>query len=43
MKKDFEFFFDSLIKATELIDRHYFKIDVSGSDEQIFRERVYCY
>jgi len=43
MQKDFLFFFDSLIKATKLIDRHYFKIDVSGSEEQIFRERVYCY
>ncbi len=31
------------MKATQLIDTHYFKIDVSGSDEQIFRERVYCY
>lgn len=43
MQEDFKFFFDSLMKAAKLIDRHYFKIDVSGSDEQIFRERVYCY
>jgi len=40
---DFEYFFDCLIRACESIGNHYFKIEVAGSKELIYRERVYCY
>lgn len=30
-------------KAGKRIDRHYFKLDIAGSEELIYRERVYCY
>lgn len=40
---DFEYFLDGFMKAGELIDKHYFKIDVTGAEEAVFRERVYCY
>lgn len=43
MKIDFEFFMDSLGKAGKMVDRHYFKITVAGSNETVNRERVYCY
>jgi len=43
VKKDSQHFLESLKKACERIDRHYFQLDVAGSEEPIYRERVYCY
>ena len=43
MEDDFNDFWRSLIKAGLRIDRHYFQLSIAGSDEPIFRERVYCY
>src|SRR4030043_1988755 len=41
--KDFECFMQCLMKAGEKIEPHYFQIPTAGSDELIYRERVYCY
>ncbi len=40
---DFRHFMNSLTQAGLKLDSHYFRIDVAGSDEAVFRERVYCY
>ncbi len=41
--KYFQQFLECLINAIKKMDTHYFKFSVAGSDEPIFRERVYCY
>ena len=43
MDKDFEIFLDILLRATERIEAHYFQLPIAGSEEPIYRERVYCY
>ena len=43
MENDFKQLIESLKKAGRRIDGHYFKLDVAGSEESIYRERVYCY
>jgi len=42
-EKHFQQFIKCLIKAIENIDAHYFQLPVSGTNESIYRERVYCY
>lgn len=41
--QNFQQFMKCLMKAIENIDAHYFQLPVAGSDEPIYRERVYCY
>ena len=43
MKRDFQHLIESLIKAAENMGAHYFQLPIAGSDEPIYRERVYCY
>lgn len=43
MANDFDQFIECLRKAGRRIDRHYFELDVAGSEKSIYRERVYCY
>jgi len=43
MKNDFKHFMKSLEEAGRRIDKHYFQLDVAGSEESVYRERVYCY
>lgn len=43
MEKDFTTFLDILLRATERIEAHYFQLPIAGSEEPIYRERVYCY
>jgi len=43
MHSDFECFLDCFKKAGELIDGHYFSINVAGDEKSVYRERVYCY
>jgi len=44
MREDFELFVKALCEATRRMkDPHYFKLDVAGREDSIFRERVYCY
>jgi len=43
-KKDFNYFLEQLKNATAKIDSQFFKLSRAGyCEEQIFRERVYCY
>lgn len=42
-QNNFEYFMACLKKAAKRIDQHYFKPSRAGSDERIYRERVYCY
>jgi len=42
-KQNFQHFMKCLMKAIENMDAHYFQLPVAGSDELIYRERVYCY
>jgi hypothetical protein len=43
MENEFKHFMRCLEEAGRRIDRHYFQLDVAGSEESIYRERVYCY
>jgi len=43
MVGDFGRFMERLMGAGEKIEPHYFQISTAGSDELIYRERVYCY
>ena len=43
METDFKQFIECLEKAGSRMDRHYFQLEVAGSEESIYRERVYCY
>jgi Holliday junction resolvase len=43
MEEDFQFFLESLKKASERIDEHYFLPKFAGSEDPKCRERVYCY
>ncbi len=43
MENDFKHFIKCLSEACRKIDRHYFQLDVAGSMDSVFRERVYCY
>lgn len=43
LKEDFEIFLESLRRATRSLDGHYFQMPVTGLEEPIYRERVYCY
>ncbi len=43
MEKDFQHFVECLKEAGARIEEHYFKLREAGSEEQIYRERVYCY
>jgi len=43
MENDFKQFVECLKKTGRRIDGHYFQLDVAGSEESIYRERVYCY
>ena len=43
MENDFKRFIECLKEAGRRMDRHYFQLDVAGSEESIYRERVYCY
>jgi len=43
MRSYFEDFLKCLKKAGELIDGHYFSVNVAGAEESVYRERVYCY
>ncbi len=42
-KEDFGYFLRCLAEAGPKMDAHYFQIEVAGSDNSTFRERVYCY
>lgn len=42
-KQDFRQFLKCLMKAIKNIDTYYFQLSVAGSDQLIYRERVYCY
>lgn len=42
-EQNFQQFMKCLMKAIENVDAHYFQLPVAGSDEPIYRERVYCY
>jgi len=42
-EQNFQQFMKCLMKAIENMDAHYFQLPVAGSDEPIYRERVYCY
>lgn len=42
-EQDFQYFMESLMKAAERVDPHYFQLPTAGGDEPIYRERVYCY
>ena len=42
-KNDFDLFLSSLKKACERVDNSYIKFHAAGSEEWIYRERVYCY
>lgn len=42
-KKDFDLFLNCLYKACKKIESSYIRLDVASSEEQIYRERVYCY
>jgi hypothetical protein len=42
-EKYFQQFLECLIKAIKKMDTHYIQLPVAGSDEPIYRERVYCY
>jgi len=42
-EEHFQQFMKCLIKAIKNIDAHYLQLPFSGSDEPIYRERVYCY
>ncbi len=39
----FNSFMQCLVKAGAKTESHYFKLPVAGTEEAIFRERVYCY
>jgi len=43
MKDDFYYFMKRLTDAGAKMESHYFQLPVAGSEESIFRERVYCY
>ncbi len=43
MEKDFQYLLESLKEAARRINRHYFQLDVAGSEDPMYRERVYCY
>lgn len=43
MEKDFQYLLESLKRAARRINRHYFQLDVAGSEDPMYRERVYCY
>ena len=43
IEQDFQYLIESLIKAAENVDAHYFQLPIAGGDEPIYRERVYCY
>jgi len=43
MQADFDRFMTGLEIAGSRIDAHYFQIRVSGAEDSIYRERVYCY
>jgi len=43
MESDFNYFMDCFMIAGERINHHYFQLPVAGSEEPIYRERVYCY
>lgn len=42
-ERDFKRFVEILKRATSRIGREYFLLPVAGSDDSIYRERVYCY
>ena len=42
-KSDFDCFMKCLREAGKRMDAHYFQLPVAGSEEPVFRERVYCY
>jgi hypothetical protein len=42
-ESDFENFIEILREATSRIEREYFLLSVAGSEDEIYRERVYCY
>jgi len=43
IEQDFQYFIESLIKAAENMDAHYFQLPIAKKDDPIYRERVYCY
>lgn len=43
MENDSRHFIRCLKEAGRRVDRHYFQLDIAGSEESIYRERVYCY
>ena len=43
LAEDFNYFMKCLLEAGKRVDAHYFQIEVAGSDELVYRERVYCY
>lgn len=42
-EQDFQYFIKCLMKAIENMDVHYFQLPITGKEEPIYRERVYCY
>lgn len=42
-KSDFDLFLSCLEEACEKVDNSYIEFHVAGSEEWIYRERVYCY
>ena len=43
IEQDFQYLIESLIKAAESVDAHYFQLPIAKRDDPIYRERVYCY
>src|SRR5215472_1547850 len=43
LEKDFDFFINKLLRATQSLARHYYQVPVAGLEESVYRERVYCY
>lgn len=43
MNSDFKRFMEWLEEAGRRMGKHYFRLDVAGGEDSVYRERVYCY